>query len=35
MNRVARHYYLEALKMADSGAASFEEIDKDHGSIRF
>ena len=28
VNRVARHYYLEALKMADSGAASFEEIDK-------
>lgn len=28
VNRVARHYYLEALKMADSGVASFEEIDK-------
>ncbi|HAN66158.1 MAG TPA: 3-hydroxybutyryl-CoA dehydrogenase [Chitinophagaceae bacterium] len=28
VNRVARHYYLEALKLADEGYASVEQIDK-------
>jgi len=28
VNRVARHYYLEALKLADEGSASVEQIDK-------
>jgi 3-hydroxybutyryl-CoA dehydrogenase len=27
VNRVARHYYLEALKIAEAGIATFEEID--------
>lgn len=27
VNRVARHYYLEALRLAESGYASFEDID--------
>lgn len=27
VNRVARHYYLEALKIAEEGTATFEEID--------
>ena len=28
VNRVARHYYLESLKMVEEGAASFEQVDK-------
>lgn len=28
VNRVARHYYLESLKLAEEGVASFEEVDK-------
>ncbi|MEP6584051.1 MAG: 3-hydroxyacyl-CoA dehydrogenase NAD-binding domain-containing protein [Ginsengibacter sp.] len=28
VNRVARHYYLEALKIAEDGIASYEDIDK-------
>ncbi len=28
VNRVARHYYLESLKMAEEGIASFEDIDR-------
>ena len=27
VNRVARHYYLEAMKMVEEGVASFENID--------
>lgn len=27
VNRVARHYYLEAMKLVETGAASFEDID--------
>jgi len=28
VNRIARHYYLEALQLAEEGAASFEDIDR-------
>jgi 3-hydroxybutyryl-CoA dehydrogenase len=28
VNRVARHYYLESLKLIEKGIASFEEVDK-------
>ena len=28
VNRVARHYYLESLKIAEDGIASFEDVDK-------
>ncbi len=28
VNRVARHYYLESLKIVEEGVASFEEVDK-------
>ena len=28
VNRVARHYYLEALRIAEEGVVSFEEIDE-------
>ena len=28
VNRVARHYYLESLKIAETGIAGFDEIDK-------
>ncbi|MEO6639509.1 MAG: 3-hydroxyacyl-CoA dehydrogenase NAD-binding domain-containing protein [Ginsengibacter sp.] len=28
VNRVARHYYLESLKIVDEGIASFEDVDK-------
>ena len=28
VNRVARHYYLESLKMVEEGSASFEQVDK-------
>jgi 3-hydroxybutyryl-CoA dehydrogenase len=27
VNRIARHYYLESLKLAEEGIASFEDID--------
>jgi len=27
VNRIARHYYLEALKLAEDGIASYEDID--------
>ena len=28
VNRVARHYYLESLKIVENGIASYEEVDK-------
>ena len=35
VNRVARHYYLEAMKLVEEGIATFENVDDNNGSNRF